>query len=45
MTNQQIDELLKDSHIALLVRQIEDLMAEYQRLVAEGRVPSYKLMG
>ena len=44
-TNSKVDELLQDPHIALLVRQIEELMAEHQRLVAEGKIPAYKLMG
>jgi len=43
--SQKVDELLKDPHIALLARQIEELMAEHQRLVAEGKIPAYKLMG
>ena len=43
--NSKVNELLQDPHIALLVRQIENLMSEHQRLVAEGKAPAYKLMG
>ena len=27
------------------VREIKELMAEHNRLVAEGKIPAYKLMG
>ena len=45
MTQHEVDKLLKDPHIALLVRQIEGLMVEHQRLVSEGKVPACVLMG
>ena len=44
-TNSKVDELLQDPHIALLVRQIEELMELHNELVRQGRIPAYKLMG
>ena len=42
----EVDTFLKDNpDIALLARQVEELMAEHQRLVAEGKIPAYRLMG
>jgi len=43
--NSKVNELLQDPHIALLVRQIEELMTEHQRLVAEEKIPANRLMG
>lgn len=41
-----VDTFLMDNpHIALLVRQVEELMKLHNRLVAEGRLPAYFLMG
>jgi len=43
---EKVDTFLEEyPDIALLVRQIEELMELYQRLVAEGKIPAYKLMG
>ena len=41
----QVDILLQDPRIALLVRQIEELMAEHQRLVMKGKIPVVRIMG
>ena len=42
----QLDMFLKDNpDIALMVRQIEELMELHQWLVAEGKIPACELMG
>ena len=42
----KVDRFLKDNpDIALMVRQIEGLIELHNELVAEGRIPAYKLMG
>ncbi len=42
----KVDTFLRDNpDIALLVRQIEELLELHQRLVAEGKIPACRLMG
>ena len=42
----KVDRLLqRNPELAEMVREIEWLLSEHQRLVAEGKVTAYKLMG
>ena len=46
VSHPEVDRLLqRNPELVELVREIEWLMAEHQRLVAEGKIPAYKLMG
>ena len=45
-TQTDVDRLLQDNpELAKTVREIERLMSEHQRLVAEGKAPAVWLMG